>query len=184
MRHELELLLNGSSSSPTSAKVTLDRTAYDSLLRLVQAQQKALVELHQYVDVMEAKLNLQRTVKSNLAANVAIVSDDDNMVFFGLGSTLLNEKAKVRLRNFFKSHDFKGVKITVNGYTDNKGTDQENKIVSQRRAESVAQFLKTEFNIGSGQITLNYLGYSNPRCTTNDEACNARNRRVEIKLGN
>ncbi len=187
MRRELDQFLNGNSAIGSQADpaghITVDKSAYDSLLNLVQNQQKALLELHKYIDAIESKLNIQRSTPQNYNSLSNEMEDDANMVFFNLGASLLNEKAKERLRKFFQGKDSKGLTIIIDGYADNRGTSKDNQLVSQRRAESVAAFLKTYLNLSSGQLKVNYHGYSNPRCTTSDEACNAKNRRVEVTIG-
>ena len=55
--------------------------------------------------------------------------------------------------------------------------------LSLRRAESVANYLMDNFNIGSDRIVVNYYGVANPAASNGTSEGRAMNRRVEIAVG-
>ncbi|MDL5048742.1 OmpA family protein [Oscillatoria amoena NRMC-F 0135] len=78
-----------------------------------------------------------------------------------------------------------GLKVEIAGHTDAVGTSAYNKILSQRRAEAVKDFL-TKKGIDTRRITAVGYGKSKPLASNDDEAEGRElNRRVEFKvLGN
>jgi outer membrane protein OmpA-like peptidoglycan-associated protein len=74
------------------------------------------------------------------------------------------------------------ITIEVGGFTDDAGTEQENKLLSLRRAQSVIYYLRSK---GIPAQKLKAAGYSkNNPIVSNASAINGRdvNRRVEIKI--
>lgn len=69
-------------------------------------------------------------------------------------------------------------KITINGYTDNLGREEENKNLSKARAEIVADYL-IKNNINKNRISSNGFGSLNPIATNSTTEGKKRNRRVE-----
>lgn len=70
-----------------------------------------------------------------------------------------------------------GQGIRLDGYTDQKGTDEFNKGLSMRRANSVSKLL-TRAGVPASQIQVEAHGEANPVDALDD----AKNRRVEITL--
>ncbi|WP_375485744.1 OmpA family protein [uncultured Mycobacterium sp.] len=72
-----------------------------------------------------------------------------------------------------------GAKVTINGYSDDIGTDAVNIPISTNRANSVADFL-TAKGVPRDHITANGLGAANPVASNDTPEGRAQNRRVEI----
>jgi len=74
-----------------------------------------------------------------------------------------------------------GLKISVNGYTDNVGSDKYNVQLSEQRAKAVVDYLIQK---GIAEERLNYRGYGkdNPIKTNETEEGRAANRRVEVEF--
>ena len=70
--------------------------------------------------------------------------------------------------------------ITIEGHTDNVGTDAYNQDLSARRAATVKEALVREFGIAGGRLATAGFGESRPRETNETIAGRARNRRVEL----
>jgi outer membrane protein OmpA-like peptidoglycan-associated protein len=70
-------------------------------------------------------------------------------------------------------------KIVVNGYTDSQGTPAYNQDLSQRRAQSVRDYLVTR-GIATDRITAVGFGLNNPVADNATAEGRANNRRVEI----
>lgn len=74
-------------------------------------------------------------------------------------------------------------KITIEGYTDNLGSDAYNRELSQRRANSVRDFL-VQSGISADRITAGGLGEAYPVASNQTEAGRQENRRVQIIIVN
>lgn len=101
-------------------------------------------------------------------------------VLFDFNKYSLKEDAKVKLAKLsgiILSHP--GLNLTVEGYTDNIGTEQYNQKLSEQRADTVRDYL-----IGQGLSpqTVNAVGYGEqyPVASNNTSAGRAMNRRVQI----
>jgi peptidoglycan-associated lipoprotein len=71
--------------------------------------------------------------------------------------------------------------VTVAGNADERGTEEYNLALGDRRAHTVADYLKA---LGASDAQLKTLSYGKeqPLCTDHDEACWARNRRADLAL--
>ena len=74
--------------------------------------------------------------------------------------------------------------ITVEGHTDSLGADDYNMNLSQRRAESVRDFLVQNFSqLSNSNFTVRGIGEARPIADNGTDEGRARNRRVEIIVG-
>lgn len=71
--------------------------------------------------------------------------------------------------------------IVIEGHADRSGSDAYNQRLSQRRAESVAAYLRSK-GIGQNAIQTAAFGESRPRVPTADGVRNDENRRAELFL--
>lgn len=72
-----------------------------------------------------------------------------------------------------------GAPLALSGYTDRSGSDRYNQGLSERRAEAVRGYL-SQRGVGSGAMTAQGFGETNPRVPTADGVRELQNRRVEI----
>lgn len=75
----------------------------------------------------------------------------------------------------------KGYSIYIYGHTDDVGTDEYNRGLSERRARAVRDYL-VEAGLDSGIITTRGYGKSSPRVAGTSADARAKNRRVEIGI--
>lgn len=68
----------------------------------------------------------------------------------------------------------------IEGHTDNEGSGEYNRNLSERRARSVVDHLVKAFGIDRGRLTVVGLGESKPLADNGSEAGRSRNRRVQI----
>ena len=68
--------------------------------------------------------------------------------------------------------------ITIEGYADERGSTEYNRILGENRALEVRRFL-TELGV-SNPVTVISFGKDKPFCTEKDEACYTQNRRVHL----
>ena len=73
--------------------------------------------------------------------------------------------------------------VLLVGYTDSIGSEEFNLGLSNRRADSAANYLMANHNINRDRIVVNYYGEANPVASNDTDDGRARNRRVEIAVG-
>jgi peptidoglycan-associated lipoprotein len=74
----------------------------------------------------------------------------------------------------------KSSRVRVEGHCDERGTNEYNQHLGQRRAEAVRRYL-ANLGLESGIFEAVSFGEEQPVCTDSTEACWAQNRRVELK---
>jgi peptidoglycan-associated lipoprotein len=72
--------------------------------------------------------------------------------------------------------------ITIEGNADERGTEEYNMALGDRRARAVAGYLQM-LGASQAQVATVSYGKENPECKEHDEACWARNRRAALKPG-
>jgi outer membrane protein OmpA-like peptidoglycan-associated protein len=72
-----------------------------------------------------------------------------------------------------------GLKVEVQGHTDDQGGDEYNLDLSQRRAETVVAYLKL-FGVAEDRLAAKGYGESKPGDSNETEDGRAKNRRVEL----
>ena len=102
-------------------------------------------------------------------------------IYFDFGSATLRPESEPVL------HDIAGAlgknpswKLSVEGHTDNVGSDSANLDLSKRRAEAVKQALVATYHIDAGRLTTAGYGASRPKESNDTPEGRARNRRVEL----
>ncbi|WP_339826605.1 OmpA family protein [uncultured Parasphingorhabdus sp.] len=75
-----------------------------------------------------------------------------------------------------------GLSVAVEGHTDDNGDRGVNRIMSQERADRIKAGL-VERGIPAGLITATGYGSERPRATGSDAAADAKNRRIEFRIG-
>ena len=74
-----------------------------------------------------------------------------------------------------------GIRIRISGHTDNRGSDEYNLALGQRRAAAAKRYL-TDRGIDGGRIEIVSFGEERPKCTSDDESCWSQNRRDEFEI--
>lgn len=104
-------------------------------------------------------------------------------VLFGLDKSNLTSDAKQQLEDLAKqASSTDRFVIEIQGFTDKTGSAGYNDVLSQRRAETVARFLATEYKIPVRNITMLGEGYAAPVADDKTRDGRKQNRRVEVKL--
>ncbi|NQV49012.1 MAG: OmpA family protein [Candidatus Marinimicrobia bacterium] len=79
-------------------------------------------------------------------------------------------------------NSFAGSTVTVTGYTDSYGSDEENLTLSIARAEAVKQYILANTNLDASSVEAIGYGESQPIATNETELGRAANRRVEVVI--
>lgn len=101
-------------------------------------------------------------------------------VHFEFDSATLTSKARSILdRSLDAIRSSSSQNLSVEGHTDSTGSDSYNLDLSQRRAESVVNYL-TSKGVSGSRLNAKGFGESNPAASNDTSASRALNRRVEI----
>lgn len=115
-----------------------------------------------------------------------VVSGRDYSINFATGSAEPLPDGVVTLKGLLDSIAITGLKVQIDGYTDNTGSSATNTSLSQLRADAVKDWLqaKARKNFPENRFAgVKGHGPSDPACPANDTAaCKAQNRRVHIIL--
>jgi len=110
-------------------------------------------------------------------------SVSNTTVLFGFDKATLTRKDKQALDEF--AQQIQGQKhyiLQVEGYTDSTGPADYNYQLSQRRADTVIQYLAQKYDIPPHKIFLIGLGKDNPVAKNTSATGRAKNRRVDVSL--
>ena len=101
-------------------------------------------------------------------------------VYFDFDSATLSDSARrVITANAALLSRNPAVKVRVEGHCDERGSDEYNLAIGERRAKAAAQYLKT-LGIGAERIATLSYGKEKPADPGHDEAAWAKNRRDEF----
>jgi OOP family OmpA-OmpF porin len=160
----------------------------------IQAVQAKAAEVDQKAlaagsDADKAQLSANGAVQRVDALTNAVVNLDnyrpvvETAVHFGFNRDNLTQEAKDAIDQLAASvATTKGYIITVEGATDSVGSSDYNYELSQRRANSVIQYLAAEKSVPAYKIYLIGLGKDKPVETNKTADGRAKNRRVDIRL--
>jgi peptidoglycan-associated lipoprotein len=123
-----------------------------------------------------------------MSADLQVVNDELRRrgfspdIYFNLDDSTLSDESRERLaRNSELLRAQPQFMLTVEGHADERGTNEYNLALGERRANAVRDYL-TSLGVDGGRMrTLSY-GEERPVCTTNDESCWSQNRRGHLVI--
>jgi outer membrane protein OmpA-like peptidoglycan-associated protein len=137
-----------------------------------------------YMDNQEAKLR-QRLE----GTGVSVTRNGDNIVLnMPSNITFATDQSDIKPR-FYETlntvaivlKEFNKTMVDVNGHTDSDGADDYNEGLSQRRADSVAQYLISQ-RLNPERFEVKGIGERQPIASNASAGGKAQNRRVEIEI--
>ena len=150
----------------------VDQKAQAARQQATQAQSSADNAMHRVDTLQNTVVNLD---------NYRLVTE--TAVHFGFNKDGLTKQAKDALDQLANDvPNTKGYIVTVEGGTDSVGSEDYNYDLSQRRANSVIQYLASAHNIPAYKIYLIGLGKDKPVESNKTSAGRAKNRRVDVRL--
>ena len=137
-----------------------------------------------YMDEQEKKLREQTA-----GTGIDVTRDGDNLILnmpsnvtFGVDSSAISPTFQTTLSNVADTLSrYEKSYVDVLGHTDSTGSDAYNQSLSERRAESVANFLANS-GVQRARLATRGYGESQPIASNSTEEGRAANRRVEIKI--
>jgi outer membrane protein OmpA-like peptidoglycan-associated protein len=166
-----------------ASQLQATRGQLDQTKQALQAEQTAAAEQRQKLADLEAKLKDAR----DTIAKIAAVKDDDRgmvitlsgEVLFPTGKWDLKAGAMAKLDQIAEALRGKDAPMVVYGFTDNVGSRDNNMDLSQKRANSVRDYLCGR-GIPQDLITAQGKGPDQPVSDNSSVEGRAANRRVEI----
>ncbi|MGA7908569.1 MAG: OmpA family protein [Candidatus Sulfotelmatobacter sp.] len=145
-----------------------------------QAAGQSAASAQQMADAANTRVGVLTNTVANLD-NYRPVAETS--VKFGFNRDNLTSKSKEALDQLAGSiSGTKGYIITLEGSTDSVGSADYNYDLSQRRANSVIQYLASKYNVPAHKIYVIGLGKDKPLESNKTAAGRADNRRVDVRL--
>jgi OmpA-OmpF porin, OOP family len=145
-----------------------------------QTASQSAAQAQQVADAANARVGVLTNTVANLDNYHAVA---ETSVKFGFNRDILTPKAKEALDQLATSlATTKGYIIALEGGTDSVGPADYNYDLSQRRANSVIQYLASKYNVPAHKIYVIGLGKDKPVETNKTSAGRADNRRVDVRL--
>lgn len=141
----------------------------------------------QYVDRVVEKPSIQYVdkviEKTNTITKVEqLLSLPPDVILFDIGKSLIKPQYNSRLTYYATQlKKFPELNVMLTGHTDATGNAAANKILSEKRATSVKNFL-TQRGVSNAQIQTAYDGADAPTTDNVSAAGKSQNRRVEIQF--
>lgn len=101
-------------------------------------------------------------------------------IYFGFDSSALTGKARAALvKNLEVVKGHSGDKVRIEGYCDERGSDEYNLALGERRAQAAAKYL-VSLGVGKDRLTILSYGNEKPADPGHNEAAWSKNRRDEF----
>jgi len=140
----------------------------------------ALIGHHMDKQAAEMREDMKDAKIERIGEGIKITFDSG--ILFAIDSSDLHSTARQNIESLAKVlNKYPDTNILVEGDTDNTGTEEYNQMLSERRAQSVADYLKGQ-GIPGSRITTVGLGELNPVASNETEYGRSLNRRVEVAI--
>ena len=155
-------------------------TKTDAVEQKTQTASQNAVQAQQMADAANGRVSVLSNTDANLDNYHAVA---ETSVKFGFNKDNLTPKAKEALDQLAgQISSTKGYIIALEGGTDSVGPADYNYDLSQRRANSVIQYLASKYNVPAHKIYVIGLGKDKPVETNKTSAGRADNRRVDVRV--
>ena len=143
-----------------------------------QAQEQAAAAAAAQQQIQQAQAQAQAEID---AIKQMVAHKDLKPVEFKTGSSdLLVESYPALDKVAETAKKYPQLKLRVEGHTDNVGADDYNMLLSQKRAESVRDYLVSKAGVPADQVTAAGFGKTRPIADNGTASGRAQNRRVEF----
>ena len=92
-----------------------------------------------------------------------------------------SDMASTLENNAFWLHENPNATVQLEGFCDEKGTEEYNLALGERRAKSASAFL-ADLGIAPGRVSVISYGEEKPACTEGGDSCDQKNRRVHFAV--
>jgi peptidoglycan-associated lipoprotein len=158
-------------TTPTTREETCNAACRDSIARAEKARADSIANARSRAEA-EARERALASTKAALAAPVYFEYDSDELS--GDARAALDAKLPI-----FRANP--GLRIRVAGHTDERGSDEYNLALGQRRAAAVKRYM-TDQGIDGARIDIVSYGEERPSVTEATEEGYRMNRRAEFEV--
>jgi outer membrane protein OmpA-like peptidoglycan-associated protein len=121
-------------------------------------------------------VEVTRTAENEIAVQVT------NDILFDFNSTALRSESRATLRDLAENvARYPDETVTVEGHTDDVGSESFNQTLSEKRADAVRGYL-VQNGLASSKVTAYGYGESRPKASNSTPEGRQLNRRVEIRI--
>jgi peptidoglycan-associated lipoprotein len=161
--------------APAPAPVTADTSdaaRRDSIARAEAARRDSLARAQSDADRTRAEREAAENLRNTLVAKIFFEFDSDALTDQATGA--LNAKLAILTAN-------PRLNIRISGHADERGSDEYNLALGQRRAAAAKRYL-TQHGIQENRIEVISYGEERPAAPGHDESAWAQNRRDEFEI--
>ncbi len=143
---------------------------------------QAINDLQGDAHLAEGQIQFEAPTTSDIKAPAVAIKPI--IINFATGSWALTSNMKELIENQLGqlSVEFAGMKVRIEGNTDNVGGAEMNRELSRKRAKSVADYLVKTYNFDPNRFIIVGNGPDKPVADNNTEEGRAANRRTEFQL--
>ncbi|WP_374030675.1 OmpA family protein [Bdellovibrio bacteriovorus] len=166
------------------------RNEYSSAEQELQTVQSEAERQRMELERQQALLSRAQALRSQLKPNEAEVFTENGKLMvrlkglqFPTAQSNLGPKNQALLKKVEGA--LAGVtpsKVIVEGHTDNVGSAEANRVLSEKRAQSVQNFLVSQGTLPADKVESVGMGYDNPIGNNNTAAGRAQNRRIDLVI--
>jgi peptidoglycan-associated lipoprotein len=136
--------------------------------------------------IREERVQADSPAMQDGAGEPALAGSDEEAgelldVFFEFDQAILKEESKANLQKNAKRLMMEKVRIKIEGHADERGTEEYNLALGERRAQAVKRFL-TALGVDKNRINTISFGEERPFCKEPSENCYKENRRAHFVL--
>ncbi len=140
----------------------------------------AIIGSHMDKQAEELERDLEGATVERVGEGIKITFDSG--LLFAIDSDDLSSASQTNIANLANTlKKYEDTDILVYGHTDASGSDDYNQALSERRAESVENYLEAK-GVSGGRITAKGFGESEPVASNDTAAGRQQNRRVEVAI--
>ena len=139
-----------------------------------------LIGRHMDKQAEEMRQDIENAKIERIGEGIKITFDSG--ILFETNSSELQSVARANIESLAKIlNKYPDTNILIEGDTDNTGTDEYNQKLSERRAQSVADYQKS-LGVAGSRISTVGLGELNPIASNDSDYGREQNRRVEVAI--
>lgn len=168
----------------------LQHARITELVGMVGDQVQLKSDLASQIAIQNKTQKLFTDVEQTFSRNEArVLREGDDIIIRLVGLEFPSNEATIEQKSFAlltKVRDavntFEGSSLTVSGYTDSYGNDEDNLVLSHKRAEAVRQYILANTKLSARQVEAIGYGESQPIANNETELGRGFNRRVEVVI--
>jgi peptidoglycan-associated lipoprotein len=158
--------------TPVATDDAAERARREAAEREAEARRRAAEEEARLRAEREAAERTRAAARTTLEATIYFAYDRSDLE--AEARQILEAKLPILLAN-------PGIRIRIAGHTDERGSDEYNLALGQRRAAAAKRYF-TQRDIDESRIEIVSFGEERPTCTESAEGCWSRNRRDDFTI--